>query len=296
MAILKKDKIPNNLETDQDVLIQGEGYEEFDAYEEGTDVNSMQGEENEKKKKNGKTAVMVTVIAVFFVGLILIIFMLMSKGGGGGLSAFTGDEQVEDSEILEEPLYVYPETTIVISRGQEIEVPVDQTTGEPIMPEWKYTESEVAALREVGYTGTEIEDFQYAEIEPKILIEDAEAKAEAWTKKHIAPYFDMASDEWKSLLNTTWYGLPEVEEWDKEGNYSNYSYTLNADYEKVPAYGYQLFIKVFLNDAGEYAFLQTTPQRYLELDDSGNIVVEITYTKSEDGKKFITNIKETRVD
>ena len=75
---------------------------------------------------------------------------------------------------------------------------------------------------------------------------------EAWAQQFVAPYFDTASEEWHSVIDTTWYGLNKVESYDTDYTmYQNVSYTLNADYDKVPAYGHQLFIKIHLNETSE---------------------------------------------
>ena len=283
--MLGETKVPNELQTD-DVMVQGDSYEEQDYFEEGTEAPVMELQPSGgSKSKKGNIIVLGTVIGVVFIGVLLVIVMVMSGGSGSSIFGGKSDEEEAPDE---------PEYTIVTYRGQDIRVPIDPVTGEPIVP---YTAEELEQLRQVGYTGYEIEEFQAQEIEPEQLIQDAEQAQQEWVEQYYAPYFDTASEEWKSVINSTWYGLEEVESYDTDSlMYSYYNYTLNADYEKIPAYGHQLYLKVYLNESGDYAFMICTPERYAELADSGNIVVSIDYTETLDGHKFITSIVENRVD
>lgn len=288
MDPLQGRKIPDNLQMDEDVMIQGEEYEESDYYDPGTEVPEMELKPIDGDKEKKKKIIMVSaIIAVIFIGVLLVCVMAMS-GGSTGLSFSFGDGEEEVQA---------PTTMWVEWRGQSVEVPIDPETGQPIMPEFKYTDGEKEQLRIAGFTGDEIESFEQQMLEPIPIVEEAAAEREEWAEQFVAPYFDTASEEWKSVINTTWYGLEEVVSYDTESiNYQNYTYSLNADYEKIKAYGHQLLIKIYLNSSGDYAFMITTPQRYAELPDSGNMVVSITYIQTGDGHKFITDIVETRVD
>ena len=106
------------------------------------------------------------------------------------------------------------------------------------------------------------------------------------------------SPEYQALLNNTWLGqqelsLPGYEEGVTEGAIYYDTVTLNADYDKVPAHGHNLFLKVYLDD-GSYAFMECSLLRWTQLADSGNIVV--TYqTASLNGATIITDMKEVTV-
>lgn len=293
MNPLKGNPMPDELQTD-DVMVQGIDYDEDDYYEEGTSPEDSSDAEDddsvrEAKQKKAKIYVMIGVLSVVFIGIILMGFMLMSGKDRGNTSGFLGGNKNESTEET------VPATTTITWRGETMTVPIDEY-GQPIYPEFKYTADELANLRRVGYTADEIESFQAQQLEPQPLITQAEMDKEAWAQQFVAPYFDTASEEWHSVIDTTWYGLNKVESYDTDYTmYQNISYTLNADYDKVPAYGHQLFIKIHLNETS-YAFMTVTPQRYAELAQSGNIVVVITYTKTGDGQSFITSMVESRVD
>lgn len=290
MNPLKGNSMPDELQTD-DVMVQGDSYDEDDYYEEGTSADVAEDSDDDsdrkRKQKNAKFYVLGALFVCVFVVVILICVMSMSNKKGGNLTGLFGGKTEEE---------VPPATTTITWRGETITVPLDEY-GQPVYPEFKYTADEIASLRKVGYTGDEIESFQEQKLEPQPLITQAEMDREAWAQQFVAPYFDTASEEWKSVINTTWYGLTKVESYDTNSlAYQNVSYTLNADYEKVEAYGHQLFIKIYLNAKGDYAFMVTTPSRYAELPATGNMVVVITYTQTGDGQKFITSIVENRVD
>ena len=291
MDPLKGAKMPDELQTD-DVMVQGDSYDEDDYYEEGTSGNdtasTADDETRAKKQKAAKLYVLIAVLAVVFIGVIIVVFMMMSgRSGGSGVAGILGGN--DDSSETEGMI-------TITWNGQEMQVPVDEY-GQPIYPTFAYTADEIANLRKVGYTGDEIESYEQQSMPASDLISQAEAEREAWVQEAVAPYFDTASEEWKNFMNTTWYGLPKVESYNPDPLSSQIiNYTLNADYEKVESYGHQLFIKIYLNAEGDYAFMITTPDRYAELADSGNMVVNITYTQTGDGQKFITNIVEDRVD
>ena len=106
------------------------------------------------------------------------------------------------------------------------------------------------------------------------------------------------SPEYQALLNNTWLGqqalaIPQYEEGVSEGIIYYDTYTLNADYEKVPAHGHNLLLKVYLED-GSYAFMECPLLRYMQLPDSGNIVVSYQ-TASIDGATIVSNMKEVAV-
>lgn len=171
--------------------------------------------------------------------------------------------------------------------GSGEEIPVEETPPteelEWIIPEpvaFKYTAEEVVKLRQVGYTGDEIESYQMAETPVTDLVAQAEAEREAWLNEVVAPLYDTASDEYKESISDTWLSLPEVYG-EENFNSSGYSHTerKNLDYEKIRNYGHQLFIKIYLDDREhtDYFFLCITPDEWKRLNDSGNVIVNYTY-------------------
>lgn len=157
--------------------------------------------------------------------------------------------------------------------------------------EFKYTDAEIQSLRDAGYTGDEIELFEFDRKSAQELIEKAKAERQEMYEREILPYFDAASDEFKELYEDTWVGQGELEFDSDVDQYTYHQTTLNVDYEKIDPTGRQLFLKLHLK-SGICCFMTVTPERYLELDDSGNIVVSIYYTKTGDGAMIITDITE----
>lgn len=164
-------------------------------------------------------------------------------------------------------------------------------------PEFSYTADQKATLRSYGYTADDIEEAIAFQTPFEDLVQSAENSIQAKLDSEIGPYLDSASDEFKWLRGMTWVGGEEVptsvfsEESAPEFRYGTY----NCDYEKVPAYGTQLFIKLDILDMGITAFMDVTPERYATLDDSGNIVVIVEYNKYPDGTVIITDLGEKDV-
>lgn len=146
-----------------------------------------------------------------------------------------------------------------------------------------YTEEQVKELRKYGYTGDEIEFSSANSIQFDALIEEAQLLQDEAAKEALARMSDSASEEFQSMVSSTQYCMPYQEYHPamlEEEGYLNYtgSYIVNADYEKIPTYGYQLRIKVKIAN-GTYVFMDMSPGRYGSLPDTGNIVVEVQYTK-----------------
>lgn len=156
----------------------------------------------------------------------------------------------------------------------------DMSSIEYIEPVFAYTEDEIALLRTVGYTGTEIEENQANGISAQSLIDTATAEQEAWIQEFVAPLYDTASEDYKQNLQSTWLGLTErFDVAEYLDSIVQQSVTRNLDFEKITVQGNQIFLKIYLdaNSHDDYFFMSVTPKRYLELPDSGNIVVVYEY-------------------
>lgn len=143
-----------------------------------------------------------------------------------------------------------------------------------------YTQEQIDKLREVGYTGTEIEQFALNGEDVNAKIREAEAIRDAWLQEAIAPLYDATSQEYKDFISQTWLTLPErkdLGEWSQVAGY--YQERKNLDYEKVTVYGNQLFIKIYLDDDvhADWFFLNVTPEEWNKLKDNGNVIVTYTY-------------------
>lgn len=143
-----------------------------------------------------------------------------------------------------------------------------------------YSFDQVEELRAAGYTGTEIEENETNGVPFEDLIKQAEDARQAWIDEAIAPLYDTASDEYKNSVKNTWLGLSlreDVDDFTQVGSY--YEDTKNFDYEKVEARGFQLYVKIYLDDTNhdDFFFLAVEPSEYLQLKDSGNVVVTYRY-------------------
>lgn len=139
----------------------------------------------------------------------------------------------------------------------------------------------IVTLRKLGYTGDEIE----LAIELGISYDDLVAEAEALRLKdaeqRLSEIQDKASPEFQQMYNYSVFSLEpqtfEALDWAVSSaiNTTGY-YVVNADYEKVPTYGYQLLIKCKIAN-GTFVFMSIEPHRWETLPDSGNIVLGIDY-------------------
>lgn len=161
--------------------------------------------------------------------------------------------------------------------------------------EFKYAMEEVLELRLAGYTGGEIEMFEQEELSAEDKIQESINARKQKYDAEIKPYLDGASPEFLELKSNTWVGGKPFTYNQDDTMYNYFTYNLNADYEKIPPHGHQLFIKFYLGN-GAAAFMDVTPERYAELASEGNIVVSVTYTDDGAGAKIITDIQEIRQD
>ena len=156
---------------------------------------------------------------------------------------------------------------------------------------FEYTAEEKEQLRLCGFTGDEIENMEFEHQEASKVIEDMKKKRQEQYEKEMKPFFDGASDEFKAVYYNTWYGQKDfVVDSDVEG-YAYFNENMNVDYEKLPPKGHQLFLKYYLSN-GDACFITVPPERYIELSDSGNIVISVEYTKMPNGKRVITRATE----
>lgn len=164
-------------------------------------------------------------------------------------------------------------------------------------PTFSYSEDEKALLRSNGYTGDEIEEYEFNERDALELVAEAEAKRKEVMDAEIGPYLNGGTEEFKRLQELTWVGGKEV---DDNIVTNNQSYklkvgTFNCDYFKIPAYGSQLFIKCYLKDYNQPVFMSVTPERYSKLDEKGNIVIIVEFNEYPGRKICVTNVYEKNI-
>lgn len=158
-----------------------------------------------------------------------------------------------------------------------------------------YSSDQIKNLRKWGYTGSEIEDASASGLDYDKLIDESVKQQKEAMKDTMSALNDTMSPEYKNLLNKTWLSGEEInlDGVDTTTVMNQDSRVENVDFEKCGAQGTQLFLKLHL-DNGTAAFMCIDPQRYVELPDTGNIVVEIAWTDV-NSAEIIVGIKEVRV-
>lgn len=160
------------------------------------------------------------------------------------------------------------------------------------VPESKYSPEQIQELRDNGYTGDEIEQFELNDDNPDNLIAIARKNRELELKETYKYLIDgLKAKDLVEFIKNTYYvnpkaSLPKLDK-DVNGEYEEpvaLSLTENVDYWKVPFHGNQAMLKIKLK-SGEICFFQVPISRYMTLRDYGNIVV--TYSKLEFGKQTI---------
>lgn len=161
-----------------------------------------------------------------------------------------------------------------------------------------YTEEQIEMLKRLGYTGDEIEVAANNYLDYEALVETAQARIDEEALAALKRMSDQSSEEFQYLLNYSIYSMPYVEFTSREGEFLGYnqpgSYIVNADYEKLDTYGYQLFIKIKIANA-TYAYMPVTPERWDTMPATGNIVVRVNYVRYgtvENNGVYITSIVE----
>lgn len=241
-------------------------------YKDSTEIAEAVQEDADSKKKPWKVYVAVgALVAVILLGLI---WAVATKVGGSDDQDPLPSDSSSPGIVVGDDAY-----------WDQFEDP--STT-------FSYTDEEKQQLRAWGYTGDEIEDHESKETPVDELVAASRQEQE----EARATLSNPESPEYQALLNNTWLGqqalaIPQYEEGVSEGIIYYDTYTLNADYEKVPAHGHNLLLKVYLED-GSYAFMECPLLRYMQLPDSGNIVVSYQ-TASIDGATIVSNMKEVAV-
>lgn len=267
-----------------DILKQGDTYEEVDVATGKTtdpreEVIEGSDEETEEEEKSGKsflgkipkTYLLVGVIGVIVFLLLAVVFVVMVSG---------------NSKKKEQETVVDPQTGYILDdEGNVIEI-----------PKFEYTSDEIESLRVAGYTGAEIEEFQEKEISASEKVKESEKKRKEKFDKEIAPYLDSTTEEFNWLKNQTWVGQQPLEYSKDSSQYTTHSVKQNFDYEKIPPYGNQLWIKLISVNTGNVLFMSTDPKSYNRLKDSGNIVIDMTYINTGEGSpNIIIGLKEVNV-
>lgn len=190
----------------------------------------------------------------------------------------TEDTTVQQASGLDDPNYSYDGSDVYASLG---------------------TSEASVLLKSYGYTGDEIEMAQQLGLSTEQLVTAAQAVMDQRNAESLERMSDHASKEYQTMHEYSIFSMPKhkfVEtEYTGENVYEEKSFTVNADFEKVPTYGNQLMLKVKVAN-NLYGFMVVDPERFQDLPKSGNMVVEvkgIKYGKTANNTIFyITDISE----
>ena len=168
-----------------------------------------------------------------------------------------------------------------------------------------FTDDQIRELRSAGYTGYEIDKAMTRGAKAEDLLSDAKIDKTKYLqglyKELLEETKDGASQKYLDLVNNTWLTGTEKPVTIQSGDYSSIKKKCNARYEKIPARGAQLWIKLTfeadeVNPANpDPIFYNLRPDQYAKLKDKGNILVDykdVAYG----GFNYITEVNEIPLD
>lgn len=283
---------------------QGDFYEEEEIEDDAVETSTTEPDEedtgNAEKLKpqikvNPKVIACIIGIAVV---LIIIVFIVSGISASRRKKAEAKAEQdvMEQIQVMEDYYNEHPEERPTPADPNVTEDAVNTEASMDMGTMVNYKLEDVKILRKWGYTANELEIASRDGITAKALVEQAKKDRESAQREALKAVSNTASPEYQTLLNKTWLGGDPIDLSGVDPNivYNTETWTENVDYEKCGAQGTQLFVKLYL-DNGTSAFMTVTPGRYVELADSGNMVVNIEALTS-DTLCIITKVEEVRVD
>ena len=260
------------------------GDEPVENNEPAKEEKKQDGNKNKSKGKSSSSkTTFVAVIAIIAI-LGVIIVLIMAKGGK--LSPATG--------ILEDP---EPTSSAIVDVEPYVD-PFQLDDGDMwIDYGFTYTDEQLARLRAVGYTSHEIESFEEDERDFDELVTQAENARKEYLDETLKPYYEGRSELFKSLEDSTWLGLEDSSE-DIPKSIEDFEdvvyeeYTINTDFEKVPARGHQMFLKVYLDkEHSDWVYYECDVYQWMKLEDAGNIVAGIIKSSVVGGEHTYYSIK-----
>lgn len=255
------------------VLKQGESYDAT-ANGENPEEEYNKPEDDLRSKKQVDIKIIAIAGVAIVVVLVLLAIVLMKN-----LKPAEDVEVANDGVIVDEdnPASALLNSDAAFS-GEPQEPVVEEDTQTTVDDT---ANAEAFELRKRGYTADEIEFYRNQGLHYDDMIAMADEEIENYQREVLASLSDEGSEAYQTLLNMTWLQGADLAisdlTYDEFGNTNTYdeTKTMNIDYEKVPAKGTQLMLKCYCQDFG-VAFMSTTPDRWLQLADKGNILVSVT--------------------
>lgn len=185
--------------------------------------------------------------------------------------------------------------SISVSKNHQKALDAEKEAAIEVEDTFKYTADERTALKSAGFSDSEIADMEKQAVSPQTALQKSQAaKQDAMRKLYVelrTAAYQAGSPEYKQLLDNTWLAEAPVTI-TKQPKFTISTVKENVDYERITAHGVQVFLKLTLGD-NHVVFYSPSPDRYAELKDKGNIV--INYTKILYGSNyFVTNITEVK--
>lgn len=261
------------------LMEQGENYEEstqqeepgYDETEANEDTSSLP--DTIYGIPRGRFVIIVVFILLVVIGAIVAFKMTRRPAS---VPSEPADDVLDDTYYEDEDLGFGDE--IIVDDTTMVDVPMGTTTATATIEDIS-TQQQIE-LRKHGYSGDEISFALEQGFDVDALIEAAVDLETAAQKEAIKRLSDTAGPEYKYLLNYTYLGQDEqplVSQSDLPLE-EQISYTetvvLNTDFVKCPLNGMQLYLKCKYS-GDTYIWYQVTPQRYLDLPESGNIVLQL---------------------
>ncbi len=250
---------------------QGDEYDEF-GFDEDAEEESDEGAE---ETSGPITSIYGIPIKYLIIGGVVLLILVMVLVGINFTSS--GDRYEEptyvDQQVYQEPSFV-EEQPVITEPVQEAAPDVQPSLD-------NLGDGEYALLRKYGYSADEIELALKWGYSVQDMIEASMALQDEAAKEALQRMSDTAGSEYKTLMNYTYLGQPEITVDDQRGLDADtlvsevVTETINADYIKCPTKGVQLFLKCRIGD-NTYFWYAVTPQRWVTLPDSGNIVLDLT--------------------
>ncbi len=253
-------------------------YKQGDEYEAcGFDEEEDVTEEGEEETAGHITSIYgIPIKFVIIGGVIILVLILIAIG----INFTSSGDRYADEDVSEPPLYV--EDSLPLPQEPE-PLPADPVVEEPEAAQTldNLGSGDQALLRKYGYNADEINLALEWGFSVNDLVEAAMEVQDEAAKEALKRMSDTAGPEFKELLNSTYLGQPEITVDDQRGLPAEELVsevkvqTINADYVKCPTRGTQLLLKCRIGD-NTYFWYAVTPQRWVTLPESGNIVLDLS--------------------
>jgi len=171
----------------------------------------------------------------------------------------------------------------------------EPTTSQVVETVFEYLPDEMLKLHAYGYTTEEILAAEEIQKPADVLVEEAKVKiAEIQSELTSGTGGSLVDPALAGIVSAILsnQGLDKIQPLANSGDWTSEVRKENIDYVKLPTYGSQLFIKLDITGFND-VLMSVEPERWVELKQSGNIVVEYIVTFY-NGNEIITSVEEVQ--